>query len=158
MSSTPASGEPAPARGGADNYAGTVHWEYSPELDRDADPGEVVWAWVAYEDDHSIGKDRPIAVVGRTDDHRLAALMLSSRGHDGDARWLAIGTGAWDIEGRRSWVRRDRILAVAPSAVRREGAILPRAAYEAIVGDLRGTYVGRRGFLGRFRRLFARGH
>ncbi len=25
--------------------------EYSPDIDGDADPGEVVWAWVPYEDD-----------------------------------------------------------------------------------------------------------
>ena len=24
---------------------------YSPDLDGDADPGEIVWTWVAYEDD-----------------------------------------------------------------------------------------------------------
>lgn len=160
MSSAAGPGEPAPARGGADTYAGPVHWEYSPELDRDADPGEVVWAWVAFEDDHSVGKDRPIVVAGRTDDDRLVALMLSSRGHDGDPRWLAIGSGAWDSEGRRSWVRRDRILAVAPSAVRREGAILPRPIYDEIVRGLksRASRASGPGLLGRFRRIFGRGH
>lgn len=160
MSSAPSSGGPAPARGGADNYGGTIHWEYSPVLDRDADPGEIVWAWVAYEDDHATGKDRPIAVVGRTDDHRLVALMLSSRAHDNDPRWLAIGSGAWDSEGRRSWVRTDRILAVAPSAVRREGAMLPRLTYEAIVRDIKSTAprAAGPGLLERFRRIFGRGH
>ena len=132
-------GERPPARGGADDYTGVVHWEYSPHLDRDADPGEIVWTWVAFEDDHSIGKDRPVAVVGRTEDDRLVALMLSSRDHGADPRWLGIGSGSWDEEGRDSWVRRDRILGVAPSAVRREGSILPRSIYEAIVRDPRGS-------------------
>ena len=39
--------------------------EYSPSLDGDPDPGEVVWAWVAYEDDPTQGKDRPVVVIGR---------------------------------------------------------------------------------------------
>ena len=31
---------------------------YAPQLDGDADPGEIVWTWVAYEDDRGRGKDR----------------------------------------------------------------------------------------------------
>ena len=33
-------------------------------LDGEPDPGEVVWAWVPYEDDPAQGKDRPVLVVG----------------------------------------------------------------------------------------------
>jgi len=138
VSSDP-SGEPAPERGGAHTYAGAISWEYSPELDRDADPGEIVWTWVAFEEDDRIGKDRPVAVVGRADDNRLVALMLSSKEHDGDRGWISIGTGPWDRQGRESWVRRDRILAVDADAVRREGAIIPRATYEAIVSGMGGS-------------------
>jgi hypothetical protein len=53
------------------------HLEYSPNLDGDADPGEIVWTWVEYEDDPSQGKDRPVLVVGRTG-RTLLGLMLSS--------------------------------------------------------------------------------
>jgi hypothetical protein len=116
-----------------------VTWEYAPELDRDPDPGEVVWTWVAFEEDTGLGKDRPVAIVGRADDHRLVGMQLSSRDRSGDLNWLAIGTGPWDREGRPSWLRRDRLLAMPASAVRREGAILPRATYDAIlaaVGDV----------------------
>lgn len=35
---------------------------YSPEMDGDADPGEVVWAWVPYEENDGRGKDRPVVV------------------------------------------------------------------------------------------------
>ena len=35
---------------------------YAPDLDGRADPGEVVWTWVAYEEDASQGKDRPVPV------------------------------------------------------------------------------------------------
>ena len=129
----------APERGGAYDYRGTIHWEYSPEIDHDPDPGEIVWAWVAFEEDASVGKDRPIAVVGRTDDRRLVALMLSSRNHEGDHRWISIGSGSWDREGRESWVRRDRVLAVHAHAVRREGAILPRPTYDAILSAMQGA-------------------
>jgi hypothetical protein len=139
MAAVDPAGDAAPARGGAVAYSGAIHWEYSPDLDHDADPGEIVWAWVAFEDDPTIGKDRPIAVVGRSDDRRLVALMLSSRNHDGDARWIPIGSGQWDREGRPSWVRRDRVLVVASAAVRREGAVLPRSTYDAIVSAMRGT-------------------
>ena len=38
---------------------------YAPDLDGRADPGEIVWTWVVYEDDPSKGKDRPVLVVGR---------------------------------------------------------------------------------------------
>ena len=159
MPTVDAPGDPAPARGGAYTYAGEVHWEYSPHLDRDADPGEVVWTWVAFEDDPSVGKDRPVAVVGRTDDHRLVALMLSSRNHDGQPNWTPVGAGPWDAEGRNSWVRRDRILAVAPSAVRREGAILPRPTFDLIVRGVRATTsspASPTGIRARIRRLLSR--
>jgi hypothetical protein len=126
-------GEPEPERGGAHTYRGPVTWEYSPEIDGDPDPGEVVWAWVAYAEDSRVGKDRPVAIVGRAEDHRLVALQLSSRDHSGDRDWLAIGSGPWDHEGRRSWLRRDRLLAVPAGAVRREGAVLPRATYDSII-------------------------
>lgn len=130
---------PAPERGGAYDYDGVIRFEYSPELDRDADPGEIVWTWVAYEEDSSVGKDRPVAVVGRADGSRLAVLMLSSRDHDDDRGWISIGRGPWDREGRESWVRRDRVLAVAPDAVRREGSVIPRATYEAIIAGMTGA-------------------
>ena len=126
-------GEPEPARGGAHTYRGDVTWEYTPDLDGDPDPGEIVWVWVSYEEDARVGKDRPIAILGRADDHRLVGMMLSSQDHAGDRDWLAIGSGPWDREGRASWLRRDRLLAVPAAAVRREGAVLPRATYDAVI-------------------------
>ena len=47
-----------------------------------------------------------------------------------------IGSGPWDPEGRDSSVRLDRLLAVAPEAVRREGAALDRPRYDAVVAAL----------------------
>src|SRR5699024_4811806 len=51
---------------------------YAPDLNGRADPGEIVWTWVVYEDDPSRGKDRPVLVVGR-DRHTVLGLMLSSQ-------------------------------------------------------------------------------
>jgi hypothetical protein len=130
---TEPAGEPEPERGGAHTYRGEVTWEYAPEWDREPDPGEVVWTWVAFEEDAALGKDRPVAIIGRADDHRLVGLQLSSRDRTGDPQWLAIGSGPWDRDGRSSWLRRDRLLVVPARACRREGAILPRTTYDAIL-------------------------
>ena len=71
---------------------------YAPDLDGRADPGEVVWTWVVYEDDPSRGKDRPVLVVGR-DSRTLLGLMLSSQDrHRDDREWVGIGSGPWDYE------------------------------------------------------------
>jgi hypothetical protein len=119
---------------------------YSPELDGAPDPGEVVWAWVPYEEEASQGKDRPVLVIGR-DAGTLLALQLSSQDHDLDAAdearygryWMDIGSGDWDHERRPSEVRLDRLLRLDEQAVRREGAVLPRAMFDAVVREAR-TY------------------
>ncbi|MBM2623662.1 type II toxin-antitoxin system PemK/MazF family toxin [Actinoplanes sp. LDG1-06] len=114
--------------------------EYAPNLDGDADPGEVVWTWVPYEDDPSQGKDRPVLVVGR-DGHDVLALMLSSQSdRDGQRNWLALGPGAWDRESRPSWIRLDRVIEVDHDGIRREGAILERARFDRIAARLRQDY------------------
>ena len=118
--------------------AGTV--EYAPELDGEPDPGEVVWAWVPYEDDPSRGKDRPVLVVGRNGD-TLLALQLTSQDHDLDAEdearygryWMDVGAGGWDRDRRPSEVRLDRLLHLDAHTVRREGAVLDRAVFDDVI-------------------------
>lgn len=113
---------------------------YSPDLDGRADPGEIVWTWVVYEDDPTRGKDRPVLVVGR-DRQTLLGLMLSSQAHHtGDPTWVAIGTGIWDGEGRPSWVRLDRVLDVPEEGIRREGAVIERSTFELVATRLRAEY------------------
>ncbi|WP_159234863.1 type II toxin-antitoxin system PemK/MazF family toxin [Mycolicibacterium vanbaalenii] len=113
---------------------------YAPDLDGQADPGEVVWTWVVYEDDPSRGKDRPVLVVGR-DRRILLGLMLSSQDHHrDDPNWVSIGSGSWDYEGRTSWVRLDRVLDVPEEGIRREGAILDRAVFDIVAARLRADY------------------
>ena len=117
---------------------------YSPEMDGEADPGEVVWAWVPYEDDPSQGKDRPVLVIG-TEGTQLLALAMTSRDHDLDAaqesrdgrEWMDVGTGDWDPQGRESEIRLDRVLTLDDSGVRREGAALDRVVFDRVVEAMR---------------------
>jgi hypothetical protein len=125
------------------DYVGRVKAVYRPELDGEPDPGEVVWSWVPYEEDHSQGKDRPVLIVGN-DGPWLLALQLTSQDHDRDAEqearagrvWMDIGTGAWDRSGRPSEVRLNRVIRIHPDAVRREGAILDKAVFDQVAAAL----------------------
>jgi hypothetical protein len=124
---------------------------YWPEVDGEPDPGEVVWAWVPYEDDASQGKDRPVLLIGRRPggeapgNEQWLGLMLSSQDHDLDAddeashgrHWMDVGSGGWDREGRPSEVRLDRLLLLESDAVRREGAVLDAATFDAVLAEAR---------------------
>ena len=116
------------------------HLAYAPDLDGRADPGEVVWAWVPYEEDTSQGKDRPVLVVGRTRRVLLGLMLSSQEYHDGDPAWLALGSGAWDGEHRPSWVRLDRVLEVREDGIRREGAVLDRGRFDRVAARLRAEH------------------
>ncbi len=119
---------------------GLPEFSYQPVADNDADPGEVVWTWISYEEDPSQGKDRPVVVLARTGSDVVVA-QLTSKNHDIDREqeahwgryWLAIGAGDWDPQGRVSSVRLDRLLLVSQRDVRREGATLDRATYNKVV-------------------------
>lgn len=133
-----------PARGGyAGDFRGVPTIDYAPASDGDPDPGEIVWAWVPYEEDHTRGKDRPVLVIGH-DGALLLALQVTSQDHDRDAAqearagryWMDIGTGPWDPQGRPSEVRVNRILRLDPRAVRREGSALDRRRYEEVTAEV----------------------
>nr|WP_315201849.1 type II toxin-antitoxin system PemK/MazF family toxin [Actinomyces oris] len=123
---------------------GLPAFSYSPDPDGDADPGEVVWAWVPFEEDPTQGKDRPVLVLARHD-NRLVVAQMTSKDHDRDAAqearwgrfWYDVGTGAWDRQGRPSEVRLDRLLLVEPASVRREGATMNREVFDGVVAALR---------------------
>ena len=112
----------------------TATIEYSPDLDGMADPGEVVWSWVPYEEDPHQGKDRPLLVVGRHG-RRLLAMMLSSKAHDGPD-WLPLGSGAWDQEHRESYLRLDRVFELNEGEIRREGSILDPERFVRVAAEL----------------------
>lgn len=113
---------------------------YAPRLDGRADPGEVVWTWVAYEDDPSLGKDRPVLVVGRVGSALLGLMLSSSARHEGEPGWLGLGTGPWDDADRPSWVRLDRLLELREDSVRREGAVLDRRRFDLVAQALRADH------------------
>jgi hypothetical protein len=154
---TPAASRPAPSRPHATSPADVAarvnggapgahtapagrHLEYVPKLDGQADPGEIVWTWVKYEDDPDQGKDRPVLVVGRQG-KKLLGLMLSSQSErDGQRNWLALGEGGWDSEKRPSWIRLDRVIEVDEDGIRREGSILDRHRFDQVAGQLRAHY------------------
>jgi PemK-like, MazF-like toxin of type II toxin-antitoxin system len=116
------------------------HLEYSPKLDGRADPGEIVWTWVPFEDDPSQGKDRPVLVVGRQGTVVLGLMLSSKQDRDGQHNWFALGSGDWDKEDRPSWLRLDRVLQVPEDGIRREGSILDRKRFDAVAGQLRARY------------------
>ena len=123
---------------------GLPAFSYSPDPDGDADPGEVVWAWVPFEEDPTQGKDRPVLVLARHES-RLVVAQMTSKDHDRDAAqearwgrfWYDVGTGDWDRQGRPSEVRLDRLLLVEPASVRREGATMNREVFDGVVAALR---------------------
>ena len=124
-----------------------AHASYKPIMDGDADPGEVVWTWVPYQEDASVGKDRPAVVIGAQGEG-VYLLQLTSKDHTRDAAqeaaagryWFDIGSGAWDQKGRPSEVRLDRALWVKATDVRREGSILPEVTWRRIVDALEEHY------------------
>jgi hypothetical protein len=141
------SGGATPAAGGvrtapSGDRARTI--SYRPDLDGAADPGEVVWTWVPFEEDASQGKDRPVLVVARGGADGagdLLGLMLSSQEHRrDDAHWVGVGAGAWDREGRESFVRLDRVLEIPEHGIRREGAVMPADRFEHVAAALRADY------------------
>jgi len=110
---------------------------YAPDLDGRADPGEVVWTWVAYEEDASQGKDRPVLVVGRQGRALLGLMLTGQHERDGDPGYLSLGSGPWDPAGRPSWVRLDRVLEMTEASIRREGAVLDRMRFDQVAAALR---------------------
>ncbi len=133
------------------DYVGDPPLEWAPTpADPMPSPGEVVWAHVPYEEDHTQGKDRPVLLIGR-DGPWLLALQLTSVDHDLDEaqeaaagrRWIDIGPGRWDHRGRRSEVRVNRVIRVDPAAVRREGAVLGEELFVAVAEAVRAVAHGR---------------
>lgn len=117
-----------------------VRFTYTPERDGEPDPGEVVWTWVPYEENDGRGKDRPVVIVAAGASGEFLGLQLTSRGRDGDRDLVELGTGAWDVEGRPSWARIDRLFRVHADGIRREAASLDGARYDRVIAALRARY------------------
>lgn len=121
---------------------GVVTVEYTPRMDGDPDPGEVVWTWVPFEEDPDQGKDRPVVVIGRRG-RSLVGVPLTTRQSDREAQ-IAIGTGDWDPKRRKSYARIWRMLDIDEARTRREGAVLSRPRFDAVVAAVDEYYDVRR--------------
>lgn len=131
------------------DHAGVPPMTREPDAASPA-PGQVVWTWVPYEEDHGRGKDRPVLLVGR-DEPWLLGLPLTSEDHDLDEdqeraagrHWVDIGSGAWDRQGRRSEARVDRVVRVDPHQVRGDGVLLDERIFAAVAEAVRAVAEGR---------------
>lgn len=136
-----------PADGYPGDFRGRPSIAYQPLNDRLPDPGEVVWTWVPFEEDHSQGKDRPVLLIGR-DGPWLLGLQVTSQDHDRDKAqetragryWIDIGRGGWDSQGRPSEARVNRIIRIDPDAVRRIGAQLDEKIFRAVATEVARHY------------------
>ena len=92
-----------------------------------------------FEEEDGRGKDRPLLVVGREGAICSGSCCPASTNATANRDWVSIGSGAWDREGRESFVRLDRVLEVAEHGIRREGAVLDRGRFERVAErELRG--------------------
>ena len=106
--------------------------EYTPALDGDPDPGEVVWTWVPYEEDPTLGKDRPVIIIGRHGAD-LSGVALTTK-HGERADHVEVGTGAVGRPGpHRATPRSTGCSTSIPREVRREGAVLGRRRFDAVI-------------------------
>jgi len=117
--------------------ASGVRIEYTPSIDGDPDPGEIVWTWVPFEEDPTLGKDRPVVIIGRHGALLSAVALTSKQNH---RHTVEVGPGAWDSRGRPSYAKVDRLLDIDPDAVRREGAVLGRRRFDAVIEAVRRSH------------------
>ena len=117
-----------------------VRLAYTPSRDGEPDPGEIVWTWVPFEERDGRGKDRPVAIVAASGGGEFLAVQLTSKPHDGDRDFVALGDGAWDSSGRSSWARIDRVFRVRAGGMRREAASLDATRYGRLATALGERY------------------
>ena len=113
---------------------------YSPQLDGQPDPGEVVWTWVPFEENDGRGKDRPVLVVATEAGNTYLAVQLTSKNHAGEGEFVAVGSGGWDHEKRPSWANLSRVLRVHDHGMRRESIGLDRERFDRVAQGLRSRY------------------
>lgn len=109
---------------------------YSPSRNRLPDSGEIIWTWVPYEENDGRGKDRPVLVIGRHGADRVYAVRMTSKPHDRDRDFISIGSGAWDGQGRESWVDIEQLYSVHHEGMRREAAALDAGRYGRVAQAL----------------------
>jgi hypothetical protein len=117
---------------------------YVPSMDGDADPGEIVWTWVPYEENDGRGKDRPVLIVASEPRGTALAVQLTSKPHSGENDFVPIGQGSWDAQGRSSWVAIERVFRVHREGMRREAAALDVDRFSRVADAMTRRYGWRR--------------
>lgn len=112
---------------------------YAPDMDGQADPGEVVWADIRPRRGEGIQR-RAVLIIGRNRHTLLTLLISSNEDHSDHSNWLPIGPGAWDMHRADSWVRVDKILEIPESQILRRGVHMPERRYDRIAQLLRKAY------------------
>ena len=95
---------------------------------------------VPYEENDGRGKDRPVLVIGRQSADRVFAVRLTSKAHDGDRDFLPIGSGAWDSQGRPSWVDIEQVYSVHREGMRREASAIDVKRFAVVAQALQRRY------------------
>lgn len=134
---SPASGRPAA------DFHGLPQMRYRAEGPGGYRSAEMVWTWVAFEEDPSQGKDRPVLLIG-SDAGWLLGLPATSKDHDRDAEqenragryWIEIGSGDWDTKRRISEVRTDRIVRIDPAKIRRASGTVSPAVFQSVIAGV----------------------
>ena len=119
---------------------GALRIAYAPDHDGDPDAGEVIWTWVPYAENDGRGKDRPLLVIARQSADRVYAVRLTSKPHDGDRDFLALGTGDWDAQGRPSWIDIEQLYSVHRDGMRREASALDLNRFVRVADALHRRY------------------
>jgi len=70
-----------------------------------------------------------VVIIGRHGE-ALSGVALTSKPRSDH---IEVGTGPWDPQNRPSYAKVDRLLDIDPGAVRREGAVLHRRRFDAVV-------------------------
>ncbi|MFB7891074.1 type II toxin-antitoxin system PemK/MazF family toxin [Microbacterium sp. NPDC056044] len=146
---SPPATAPAPASGRSGPTAtvevappgrGALRITYAPDHDGDPDAGEIIWTWVPYAENDGRGKDRPLLVIARQSADRVYAVRLTSKPHDGDRDFLALGTGDWDAQGRPSWIDIEQLYSVHRDGMRREASALDLNRFARVADALHRRY------------------
>ena len=93
-----------------------------------------------YAENDGRGKDRPVLVIGRQSEDRVYAVRLTSKSHDGDRDFLALGSGPWDAQGRPSWVDVEQVYSVHADGMRREASALDLERFVRVADALHRRY------------------
>lgn len=111
---------------------------YAPDMDGQADSGEVVWirGLLAAQPD----REMPVVILGHHGHHFRALLISTNKQCASDDHWFDIGSGGWDVQGRQAWVRLDKTLEVPEHKIRRRGTVIPRHRFNRIAQRLRADY------------------